>query len=419
MKIKILFIAPEKGIGGGNRKFKLYYDNLNDNLFEKYWFEYKNNDKELIDIILRNKMNFVYIGKSIDKNLFEYIRKISKILINVNFTDCYINKKNVYNLIISKTDYYKLKLIHKKLKNSFVVYNPIDVDNWLNYQKKCKKKYSFNNKIKFIIGRLGRAEPSKWHFLMINTLLKLDKQKNYDYGFIFAGFPLLYQKFCNLFLSIKMKNNILYLPELKTYNELTKFYNSIDLFWQTSWVGESFGNVIAESFCFKKPVITDFKHFYKNNKINKERYDAQCELVDHGKNGFYSNYPGVFIKTLNKLDKNDLKKLGQNGFEKTVKNYDAKIAGRSLAKICYNILKKEKNIKDIKFEKIKLIPSNEEINSFDKEYEKRMNIAEEYNIIKNKKSYNIKKKSWRLIEYVYLIIRKLLNYIKIDLERIK
>ena len=46
-----------------------------------------------------------------------------------------------------------------------------------------------------------------------------------------------------------------------------------------------------------------------------------------------------------------------------------------------------------------------------------MIIAEKYNIIDNKYIYLIKKKIWRWIEYIYLIIRKLLKMIKIDIER--
>lgn len=51
-------------------------------------------------------------------------------------------------------------------------------------------------------------------------------------------------------LSKKMYNSIVFIPELRRLEDIAEFYASIDLFWQTSWIGESFGNVIAEANCF-------------------------------------------------------------------------------------------------------------------------------------------------------------------------
>ncbi len=106
---------------------------------------------------------------------------------------------------------------------------------------------------------MARAEPSKWHWLILATLKKLDKEKNYDYGFLFAGMPWIYRKWCQYCLSKKMNSCIITIPEQREHKDIAEFYASIDIFWQAAWIGESFGNVIAEASCFAKPSIVEYK----------------------------------------------------------------------------------------------------------------------------------------------------------------
>ncbi|MBP6085910.1 hypothetical protein KA478_01700 [Patescibacteria group bacterium] len=100
----------------------------------------------------------------------------------MNFTTRYRKEPNLMNLIISKTDYWKLAFIHKELQNSFVVYNPIAVDNriQLSHEAQPLHRKPLSDK-KIVIGRLARAEPSKRHFHIIATLCYLQKHKNYQY----------------------------------------------------------------------------------------------------------------------------------------------------------------------------------------------------------------------------------------------
>lgn len=225
-----------------------------------------------------------------------------------------------------------------------------------------------------------------------------------------------------LLLDKKMKKSILFLPELKENEDLAKFYNTIDLFWQASHIGESFGNVIAESFSFKVPVITDFKKFLREDgTVSKEKYDAQIELVDHNENGAYCNYPDCVISFLDKNTKQSLKKLGKNGYQKVKKHYDAKIAGMTLAKILYAHLRKNKKVpKTQKFEKLSRIPSEKETEDYYEEYLKRINTAVKNNPITQQDlfKYNRQKKIWTIVENIYLLIRKILRVFGIDPEKI-
>ncbi len=435
MKIRIAFLMkPTSGIGGGDRKFMVYYKYLNHDYFDKY-FLFLGENKKIIDknesiffiaeqnlnnFISKYNIDFLYLAVPIKKNTYTALRNDLFFIKNVNFTEVYDCDKRVINFIISKTDYYKLKYIHKTLVNSHVVYNPIPVDKWAGL---CNKNGSFRQKFddkRFIIGRLGRSEPTKWNFLIIKTLKLLDKKKNYKYGFIFAGMPKLYRIALRLTLSQKMLQSILFLPELREDKDIADFYNSIDLFWQTSYIGESFGNVIAEAFCFKVPVMTDFKNFFrKDGSVDKKWYNAQSELVDHNLNGAYCNYPSKIVEFIEQANKKQLENLGKNGYKKVLKNYDARLAGLTMAKILYEYLRKYKKIgKDDKFESLVQIPSEKEVEKYEQEYKRRLSLE----INKNKIStieltaYKFQEKCWNYIEFIYIVIRFLLRKIKIDLE---
>ena len=435
MKIKIAFLMkPTSGIGGGDRKFMLYYKYLNPDYFDKYFLFLEKNDKiidknnevhsiseeNLKDFITKHNIDFIYLAAVIKKETYESLKEHVFFLKNINFTDLYSPDEKTINLIISKTDFLKLKLLHGSLINSHVVYNPIPVDKWTGL---CNKNGSFRQKFddkRFIIGRLGRSEPTKWNFLIIKTLRLLDKRKNYNYGFIFAGMPKLYRIALRLTLSKKMLQSILFLPELREDKDIADFYNSIDLFWQTSYIGESFGNVIAEAFCFEVPVMTDFKNFFRNDgSVNKKWYNAQSELVDHGINGTYCNYPSKIVEFLEKTSKKKLNELGKKGLAKVKKNYDAKFAGMSMAGICYEYLKQQNKSVNEKFEKLEKIPSDKEVLAFEKEYLERLDLEIKINKIKETEyiTYKIQEKMWNFIEFLYLVIRKILRTINIDLEK--
>lgn len=429
MKINIAIISPSSGIGGGDRKFRIYYKYLDTKYVNKYLIflekgnKIKKTDKgyfvgkeKLIQFLKKKNILFTYVSPQVDKKLFEKIKKINTILWNVNFTTIHKEEENVLNLVISKTDYWKIRWLKRRpLQNTYVVYNPIDYSLWTQLAKTTKQKYRsfFKNKnIKYIIGRLGRAEPTKWHWLIISSLLLLQRKKEYSYGFIFAGIPLLYRQTLNILLNKKMKERILYLPELISHKSIAEFYSSIDIFWQASWVGESFGNVIAESFCFEVPVITDYKSFLrKNGRVQTHKYDAQIEVVDQGKNGWVAKYPKIMIQTLKQINKKKVKLFGMNGKEKVKEIYDARFAGRTIINTLFEVKKLKPPYKTS-------TPTVKETIIFGKEYKKRINKAKQANkiSIKNKIEFYCIEHLWHGIELIYTLKRKILRKIGIDIE---
>ena len=438
MKIKIIFLLPHnnKWIGGWDRKYDIYFKNLSNEYFEKYFVEVTNIDTEvdvqgervvltasmIKDFLFEREIQYIYFAwAKIDKSLQNELTKKYIGLLNINFTPRYDNSWEFINLIISKTDYRKLARMHGSLINSYVVYNPIDVTNWCRLSSEVDGIYrnNFHDK-KAIIGRLWRAEPSKWHFLMIATLVLLQRRKNYSYGFIFAWMPYLYRKVLKVLLHKKMYTSILFLPELKRLDDIAKFYKSIDIFWQTSRIGESFWNVIAEAFCFKVPVITDFKRFYRNGKVIEHIYDAQIELVDHEINWWYCKYPSKVIDFLEQHTLDDIQVLWYHWYEKVHQLYDVKDTAITLAKILYKI-GKEKWFYTIDpcFEQLQQNPTTEELEQYQEVYFEKIALCQQTNTLHrmNYYCYMLLNNLWRWVEYLYLLVRKLAKkYGKKDIE---
>lgn len=438
MKIKIAFLLPynNKWIGGWDRKYDIYFKNLSNEYFEKYFVEITETDTEvntqgervvltekmIKDFLVEHEIVYIYFAwAKIDEVLQDELTKMYIGLLNINFTSRYDNSWNYINLIISQTDYRKLVRMHGPLVNAYVVYNPIDVDNRIMLSKQVIWSHrSFFKDKKYIIGRIARAEPSKRHFLIIATLLLLQAKKNYSYGFIFAWMPYLYRKVLQLLLHKEMYASILFLPELKKLEDIADFYKSIDLFWQTSRIGESFGNVIAEAFCFKVPVMTDFKEFYRNGKVIESIYDAQIELVDHEINGGYCRYPSKVIDFLESHSLSDLQLLWQHWYQKTHNIYDVKDTTVTLAKTLYEIGKKKwYYTTNERFEQLKQIPSSQEVEQYQNVYFEKIALCHQTNTLNriNSYSYMLLNNVWRWVEYTYLFIRKVAKrYLKKNIE---
>ncbi len=439
MKIHLAFLCPynNQWIGWWDRKYGIYYKNLDEIFFEKYMI-YVTKDKNQIQLEWRevivtedmiedfcNKKNieFIYLaGAKVSKETEDTLLENRTGLINVNFTPLYTTDPRKLNLIISMTDYWKLYWMHGKLSNSSVVYNPVDVQSWKNLWKNANGTYRVQFKWKkHIIGRIARAEPSKWHWLVLATLWKLDREKNYDYGFFFVGMPWLYRKWIQIFLSKKMQSCIHTLPEMREYWDIAEFYRSIDIFWQFAWIGESFWNVIAEAACFSVPSIVEYKWFYKNNHLNPLLYDAQIELVDHNINGIYSSKPEWVIRFLRETSGEFRKKLWENAYKKVSEIYAIEHTTKQLAKVLYRAGKEKWiYIEDHLFENIQENPDSKTLQDYQEEYGKRVALWEQFDTISAFSSlkYRYNERIWRFVEYSYLLIRKILKrYFSVDIEK--
>jgi len=436
MKIAIAFLEP-KPVKVGIRKTPIYFKYLDERLCEKYVVRksadtgrlsrtddgaYEVGRDRIVEFLEERRVDFIYMMNSYGKETDERIRRAAFVLKNINFTPLYSKHPGELNFIISKTDWYKLLRIHGKLNNAYVVYNPVDVTNWLSLRKRAKGSYRSRLKgARFIVGRVARAEPSKWSFLIIKTLLELQRRRDYSHGFLFAGMPRLYRATLKLLLNAKMRKNIVFLPELGSPKELAEFYSSIDLFWQASCIGESFGNVIAEAFCFCVPVMTDYKDFFrKSGGVNARLYNAQSELVDHGVNGAYCNTPRNVISFLDGTTKEELRRLGKNGSRKAETEYDIRRTAETMTRIMYDFLRARKGIPaEKRFARLQRRPSAEELGAFESEYLKKLALEKAKNRWGRMErfAYRIQNGLWRIIETSYLVCRKILRAMGMDIEK--
>ncbi len=388
------------------------------------WREVILTEDMLEDFCREKNIEFIYFGGwKIKKETEDRLLEKCTWLVNVNFTPLYTTDSRKLNLIISMTDYWKLKWMHGELSNSFVVYNPVDVENWNNWREKAKGIYrgKFEGK-KHIIGHMGRAEPSKWHWLILATLWNLDREKNYSYGFLFAGMPWIYRKWVHVFLSKKMQSCIVMIPEQREYKDIAEFYASIDVFWQVAWIGESFGNVIAEAACFSVPSMAEYKWFYKNCHVDPLLYDAQIELVDHGETGIYTATPQGVIRFLETTENKEMKRLWENAEKKVRDVYAIKYTVWTLAKVLYEAWKKKWIYnEDMIFENIKENPDKKTLQDYEEEYGKRVALWEQFDTISSfsRMRYTLGERLWRAIEYMYLLARKILKkYFSFDIEKL-
>ena len=417
MRIKIALVLDILALGGTQRAALGICKHINKNKFDVeliFLNEPKKNLERLENIKHTtrniNSVNNYLNGKKFDiifaySNLQNLHEIKGKVIRPVIFSTQY-NESNDLNLMSSITEYIKIKhTIKKEPKNSEVVYLQLDEYLW-NKTKDVKQFYKPNNNI--TLGRLGREEPSKWHWLILSTLLRLKESKKIDnYNFIFMGMPNLYKLFINIFFKKQLKNKTIQLfRETSDQKMISKFYNSLDVFIQTSWIGESFGCVITESFFHKKPVITDWKSFVdKEGNVKKELYDTQIEIVNP-ECGYYVKHPIELENVITTLNKDVLKKKGMVGYNKTMNKYISSVVVKNFENILLNRFYNGKN---------KINPSKQDIKDCEKEYfikiKKLKNGYNKLNFL-SRNMYSVSSFIWRVIEYVYLILRKIKNKTK-------
>lgn len=206
-------------------------------------------------------------------NFYQVASKIGKVVQTNIFggysseTDKYINLR----LFVSNATYVKY-LIHggKFNTSNSILYNPVFTLNNNNNKNKNKKID------KIIIGRIARPDVSKWD-PRFEQLLGLLTSSGLSYEIHIVGAPE------PVIVRLKDKKYpIKFISELVSNDELTKFYNSIDLLLHMSLIGESFGCVFVEAMSHGVPIVTN------TNSISKYKFwsdNGQVEIIDNGVTG--------------------------------------------------------------------------------------------------------------------------------------
>lgn len=252
-------------------------------------------------------------------------------------------------------------------QNCRVLYNPIEVDKFENFRADIdafRAKYGIDND-EPLIARVGRPDLIKWSRFTVDMFRILNKRMPKIRYLIVGGIPDTIRK---EFIKIGLEKNIIDAGVLSEDDLLTAYY-CIDALAHSSQIGESFGITIAEAMAAKKPVVVNSTPWADN---------AQVELVDHNVTGLIANSPRTYAEAIVHLleNKKETAKMGQAGYEKVKKEYDAKKVTKLLEKIYITQLNKKTGgvSKEItaKYTDLEYSPSDNDMLNFPEEYKKRL-----------------------------------------------
>ncbi len=316
------------------------------------------------------------------KSHIDYIRAAAKtsalVIIAMDnagrFIDSETNKLFECHLI-SKMIALRLRKWYKMSNENFnksrrVLYYPIKMDDILDYKISQKEIFDRRKKIgikpnDLVIGRISRPDVGKWGNICIDMMPHLIK-KVPNVKYLAMGVP---DKIKEKIKMKKLEKYFIYLESPTSDEEVMKFFQLIDVFAYSSKAGESFGQTILEAMKFGKPVVVESTPLVDN---------AQIEQVDNGKTGFVAYYPKAFADAIAYLNSHPalIKRMGEAGYEKARRESEAKIAVRRMEKRILELLqtkgmKMPKKILD-RYEKIHYLPSIQDTDNFEAEYERRL-----------------------------------------------
>jgi hypothetical protein len=222
-KIKILEASNTLGLGGTEYTLQLYCKYLNKNLFdvravgvydggpreeliEKLGVEVFNLNGDLnlfTDHLIKTDVLHWHGSGIINLEILEILKRYKpKLVIQTNVFGFYDNTQ-FYNLIdydlyVSKMILLRRMDLDKKLSEKFilkrkVLHNPVDID-YIRDETPTPKEISnfkFSNKLKnkFIIGRIGRADDSKFDLITLDSFALFAKNKENVLFFLVGQTP--------------------------------------------------------------------------------------------------------------------------------------------------------------------------------------------------------------------------------------
>ena len=162
-----------------------------------------------------------------------------------------------------------------------------------------------------ILGRNGRPDPGTYSDVSVKAARNLISL-GYKIHFLAMSPP---QNMLNDLSDFDIPHTVL--PTSIDEIELSKFYNTIDIYCESRADGHTCGNVIQEAMMHRKPVITHIATARENFGV----FQAQTTLVDNRTTGFVTqNDPYEFSQALKFLSDNMSKRIsmGEAGYTKVM-----------------------------------------------------------------------------------------------------
>ncbi len=249
-----------------------------------------------------------------------------------------------------------------------VVYNLVDNEGFEQYRVSGTQIENFRAQygIKpddFVIGRIGRADVSKWSDLLLDAL-------PYAHALIpnlrcvLMGVP---RSRVERIKRSPLHAYVTIIPQTSDNQTLHLLHQSFDVLAHTSKIGECNGNTINEAFFWEKPVVTH---------STPDRDNGQLEQVVHMDTGLIANTPQSFARALAYLYHNpqERKRIVHNGRQfitrQYARSYIRVIEKIFVEKLCESGYALPKEIVDF-YSKIAYYPSEESIRTYQDVYKKR------------------------------------------------
>ncbi len=183
-----------------------------------------------------------------------------------------------------------------------------------------------------IVGRCGRPDNGIYNAINVNAVAKL-REQGYNIHFAVVAPPP------NMVADLERLNIPHYIVEPTTDPmELSAFYNAIDVYAHARADGETFGVNIAEAMVHGKPVVT---HIATPSFPGMGVFQAQTELVDHGRTGFVvENDLDTYTAALERLISNESLRInmGKAGYIKAMDEYHIDVCIDKLERIYRDIM---------------------------------------------------------------------------------
>jgi glycosyltransferase involved in cell wall biosynthesis len=351
-KIRVLHVASQLGFGGTEKAIQVFCQHLNREVFEtsvcgiyeggmrREFLREKgvetyvlNGDFSRFEPLLNKKRVDVihfYLGWNTEElgAVVNAAKRVGvQVIVETNIFGHYNLEENERfvdrHFLISKSvalEYAARGKISMRqfLEKCRVLYIPVDFDEIEKEAPSQEQIDQFKRRIGVepdcpLICRVGRSDIRKWSSFPVNMMWFLTRKiPNVKY-LIVGGLPRwVHKKISKYHLE---KNFIDY--GVAFGKELLTIYHAVDLLAHTSRIGESFGCTIAEAMAAGKPVVVDSTPWQDN---------AQIELVDNGVTGFVTTTPRTYADAVAYLLRHPVqaKRMGQSGYEKAKRAFDAK-----------------------------------------------------------------------------------------------
>ncbi|ODS30577.1 MAG: Glycosyl transferase group 1 [Candidatus Scalindua rubra] len=165
---------------------------------------------------------------------------------------------NIIDLTLYISDYLFKKARHPNRKTG-VIYNPVKTPS---HTKNLRSVLGISSST-FVMGRIGRPDDYIFDPISLRALKVIEEKTNYDILYLVQSPPPIMIKTAQD-MGIK-KIQFLTVP-IVTDDEVTSFYNTIDILAHARRDGETFGLNIAEAMIHGKPVIS-----HKSRRANAHK----------------------------------------------------------------------------------------------------------------------------------------------------